>query len=329
MTDFVPCPLCGTEAQNGRYPTYDDRGTLNSTCFNCGNHGLSQQALEDLPGRRLGNDDHARLGFALRKLPQTTIITNELLDGLLAATTLPPALERIDNLVLFLAETVPPGESLTTQARVLHAVIGATSDQAVEWAIEQAVQLQYLSLAPSSPGAMIQIRRSYAFQLRLTLGGWQRHGQLMRDGAGSRHAFMAMPFGKPEMDVIYRAHMRPAVARAGFELRTTQEGHQTAGSIDNRMRVEIRTSRFLVCDLTHGNRGAYWEAGFAEGLGRPVFYTCRADVLKDRANPDHPHFDTAHQLIIGWDPANLADGMDELTAAIRATLPAEAQLEDR
>jgi len=33
-----------------------------------------------------------------------------------------------------------------------------------------------------------------------------------------------------------------------------------------RMRLEIRRSRFAVVDLTHGNRGAYWEAGFAEGL---------------------------------------------------------------
>jgi hypothetical protein len=94
------------------------------------------------------------------------------------------------------------------------------------------------------------------------------------------------------------------------------------------MRVEIRTSRFVICDLTHGNRGAYWEAGFAEGLGRPVFYICRRDVLNDRNHPDHPHFDTAHQLIIEWNPADPATGMQELKDVIRATLPAEAQMDD-
>ena len=40
------------------------------------------------------------------------------------------------------------------------------------------------------------------------------------------------------------------------------------------MRVQIRASRFVICDLTHGNRGAYWEAGFAEGIGRPVIFVC-------------------------------------------------------
>jgi nucleoside 2-deoxyribosyltransferase len=49
--------------------------------------------------------------------------------------------------------------------------------------------------------------------------------------------------------------------------------------IDDQMRVALRTSRFVVADLTRGNRGAYWEAGFAEGLGRPVIYTCRMNGL--------------------------------------------------
>jgi len=42
------------------------------------------------------------------------------------------------------------------------------------------------------------------------------------------------------------------------------------------MRVEIRSAKFLVADLTDENRGAYWEAGFGEGLGKKVYYTCEA-----------------------------------------------------
>jgi len=38
----------------------------------------------------------------------------------------------------------------------------------------------------------------------------------------------------------------------------------------------IRTARFVIADLTHDNNGAYFEAGFAEGLGLPVIYTCEA-----------------------------------------------------
>jgi hypothetical protein len=60
-----------------------------------------------------------------------------------------------------------------------------------------------------------------------------------------------------------------------------------------------------------------------------VFYTCRSNVLADRMHLDHPHFDTAHQLIIPWDRERLSAAMQELKNVIRATLPAEARMEDR
>ena len=58
-----------------------------------------------------------------------------------------------------------------------------------------------------------------------------------------------------------------------------------AGLIDDRLRVEIRTSRFLIADLTHENAGAYWEAGFAEGLGKPVIYTCEKSKFDTAKTP--------------------------------------------
>ena len=48
------------------------------------------------------------------------------------------------------------------------------------------------------------------------------------------------------------------------------------------MLVEIRRARFLLAELTGDNSGVYWEAGYATGLGRPVFYTCQKGVT--------PHF---------------------------------------
>ena len=37
---------------------------------------------------------------------------------------------------------------------------------------------------------------------------------------------------------------------------------------------------FLWPIFTHGDPGAYWEAGFAEGLGKPVIYTCEKDDFR-------------------------------------------------
>ncbi len=49
------------------------------------------------------------------------------------------------------------------------------------------------------------------------------------------------------------------------------------------MCVQIRDAKFVIADLTHGNDGAYWEAGYAEGLGKPVAYICEKEEFKKRA----------------------------------------------
>jgi nucleoside 2-deoxyribosyltransferase len=90
------------------------------------------------------------------------------------------------------------------------------------------------------------------------------------------------------------------------------------------MRVEIRAAKFLVGDLTDDNRGAYWEAGFAEGLGKNVYYTCEGAKF-DKVKT---HFDTEHLLTIKWIPNNFAGAVDELKSAIRNDFPTEAKQSD-
>ena len=69
-------------------------------------------------------------------------------------------------------------------------------------------------------------------------------------------------------------------------------------------------------DLTHGNRGAYWEAGYAEGLGKPVIYTCEQAKFAEGS-----HFDTNHHLHVLWDEASIDLAMGKLKATIMATIP--------
>ena len=49
--------------------------------------------------------------------------------------------------------------------------------------------------------------------------------------------------------------------------------------ICDRIEVEIRRSRLLIADFTHGEDGVrgsvYYEAGLAMGIGLPVIWTCR------------------------------------------------------
>jgi hypothetical protein len=161
--------------------------------------------------------------------------------------------------------------------------------------------------------------------MQLTMSGWHAFDELSLGRSTSRVAFMAMPFGRQDLDDFYRNHLRATVAATGFTLKRLDEG-QPAGLIDDRLRVEIRQSRFLISELTHSNAGAYWEAGYAEGLGKPVIYTCRKDIFDDKKTA--PHFDTNHHLTVVWDPVHLDVAMAKLKDTIRATLPDEAVLVD-
>jgi hypothetical protein len=152
------------------------------------------------------------------------------------------------------------------------------------------------------------------------MAGWLRYEVLKQGHVESRRVLMAMQFGDADLDYMVMHCFSPAVSRAGFELRTITE-KQPAGLIDDQLRVALRT---FVADLTHGNNGAYWEAGFAEGLGRPVIYTCRHLEWTKRAS----HFDTNHLVTVIWDIAKRAEAETKLTATIRATLPAEAAMTD-
>lgn len=158
---------------------------------------------------------------------------------------------------------------------------------------------------------------------RLTFDGWERFDELRRRSVDSRVAFMAMGYGNEHVDRAFAAFI-DAVAQAGFKLRRLDQKPK-AGLIDLRMRVEIRSAKFLVADLTDENRGAYWEAGFAEGLGKIVYYTCEASKF-DAAKT---HFDTEHLLTVKWTADNMTPALDELKSAIRNDFPTDAvQLDD-
>jgi hypothetical protein len=160
-------------------------------------------------------------------------------------------------------------------------------------------------------------------EFRLNMAGWQRYETPKHAQVESRAAFMAMQFGDAEFNRVVNECFKLAVEATGFELRLLTDG-QPAGLIDDQLRVALRTARFVIADLTHANNGAYWEAGFAEGLGRPVIYTCR----KQEWDANKSHFDTNHLNTIIWYRENLWDAETRLTATIRATRPAEAKMTD-
>jgi hypothetical protein len=122
----------------------------------------------------------------------------------------------------------------------------------------------------------------------------------------STQIFVAMWFSE-QTNLAWQEGFAPAIGAAGYSpFRIDQ--HQHDNRIDDEIIAQIRRSRCLVADFTCGKiddvfvarGGVYYEAGFAQALGLPVFWTVRQECL------DGLHFDTRQFPHIVWnDPGEL------------------------
>ena len=133
------------------------------------------------------------------------------------------------------------------------------------------------------------------YNCEITVAGY-KHIADQATNPDSSQAFVAMWFDQSMVDT-YKQGIAPAIRNAGFQpLRIDQEEY--INKIDDEVIAEIRRSRFVVADFTqdgdNARGGVYYEAGFAQGLGLPVVFTCREDCI------GRVHFDTNHYNHIVW-----------------------------
>lgn len=248
-------------------------------------------------------------------------LSSKSVSAILDNASLPSPNEQLDNFILWMGEQSKEPGKIVTVNLAAQAAVGTRSSLGLKFIGDQAADRGMLARAHFPPADSGDV----AGHATLSLAGWERLEQLRRGRVTSAIAFMAMKFGDAGLDAFYSGHLKKAVQDTGFRLKRLDEG-QPAGLIDDRLRVEIRQARFLIADLTHHNNGAYWEAGFAEGLGKPVIYMCRSDVFSDPTS--RPHFDTNHHLTVVWSPGEEDAAVQRLKDTIRATLPDEAALTD-
>lgn len=324
MSDHVTtCPVCTNKqcrllVEGARY------GTSVHDCPRCGEFvpvGPVQYPLANLLQR--GTIDRSVLSHVIRKSQRgkPLVIFQEDLPGYLDLGPLPTPRMQAEHLIIWIGDNQRSPEEWATNTTIeaLAAVVGSrisNNEGAFQWLLNEIKDEGWFTSHPSG----IQGRPGF----RLSMKGWNFYEELRHRTVMSRSAFMAMQFGDATLQAVLENCFKPAVARAGFDLRPLNDA-QGAGLIDNQIRAAIRAARFVVADLSHDNNGAYFEAGFAEGLGLPVVYTCEAKKFSEKKT----HFDTNHMVTIPWDTADLEDAASRLTATIRNTLPAEAERSSR
>lgn len=312
------CPICTLEGVE----ECSARDKYQYRCMRCGSFDVSTTAKGMLSQSIAENDrQRAVLSHAIRKMQRDVdwpLLSSDLLRKILKNNLLPKPAEQADNLLLWLGDAAEASDSFVTiDCETLQAIIGGLHVESVYYVANHLLNQKLISFERTD-----RSKTTPPLKFQLTFYGWEQFERLKKDSVDSRTVFMAMKFDDPELNRVVDEVFRPAVAATGFQLLVLTDVPR-AGLIDDRLRVEIRRSRFLIADITHKNLGAYWEAGFAEGLGKPVIYTCKKEAFDAGAS----HFDTNHHLTVIW-RSDLKTVAEDLKATIRATLPTEAKLED-
>jgi nucleoside 2-deoxyribosyltransferase len=134
--------------------------------------------------------------------------------------------------------------------------------------------------------------------------------------------FIAMWFDS-SMSEARSVGFEPAIYGAGYNP-VIVSGVEHINKIDDEIISQIRKSKFLVADFTGHRGGVYFEAGFAMGLGMPVFWSCRRNDLSNL------HFDVRQYNCIDWtDPADLAVRLKRRIEEVIGTGPIRAGMAAR
>ena len=120
------------------------------------------------------------------------------------------------------------------------------------------------------------------WQVALTMHGWSSLSSLNINQ--SNKVFIAMAFSswenKEERNNLVSS-IQAACNQYGYDANIVDPNH--TGNITDKIISEIKKAKFIVCDFTYQNQGAYYEAGYARALGKSVYHLVRKD-----------HFDSLH-----------------------------------
>jgi hypothetical protein len=127
--------------------------------------------------------------------------------------------------------------------------------------------------------------------LYVTANGWAKVEELERGRSSPENpVFVAMWFGgdneadKKKMKALFDI-IDSTVRETGYTRSERADGVEHNDFIVDKVMAKIRAAPFVIADFTNHNRGVYFEAGFARGLGIEVIHCCPKDQL------DHAHFD--------------------------------------
>lgn len=152
------------------------------------------------------------------------------------------------------------------------------------------------------------------YNIELTPEGWNRVDKIQKSRIFNKDIFVSMSFAAETKNT--REAIRSGIESAGFSAEFLDEITHNKQIVPEMFRL-IRESKMLILDISIPNYGAYYEAGYALGLGKEVIICCEKSVFEGKYKVNgqeiseeekikferylKPHFDIAQKQILLWD----------------------------
>ncbi|HDX0809994.1 TPA: hypothetical protein RNS68_000985 [Stenotrophomonas maltophilia] len=293
MSQFpAPCPICETE---GAIHT-PNGGATNVNCPACRLFRVSGTAEAII--KNWSSDKKGWLSGRARRHWASThrhyVIDSTLLDEIDGPelNTVPSKQNAL--LVDIAADSKHPGAGVMRGLNDIHAIDASNI-----------TELRYHIRSLTEWGLLSGANMTYT----ITPAGWEYLERLRFPVGGNRSDFFVAMSFSPALRDAYENGIKPGAEAAGYNARRVDSVDHN-DKIDDRIIAGIRGSYGVIVDVTTQNAGAYFEAGFALGLGRPVVWTVRQDDLPKL------HFDTRQFRHIVW--TDEADLREQLTTHLLA-----------
>ena len=304
MSEQAPCPLCELEEQDVAFS--DGRERLSLECARCGRFKITKTAGSLAKRQGLGPRLIAWIRDRFDSGVDTPEINQQSLPNIAAVL---PSYGVKDKQLLLLRglerRNQFPGQALNVSRHLDYPIAWASGEKEFQYLLRSLIDRGLLQRTDGPP----ELSDSFAYEMVISPAGWTFLEDHARPSVLSDQAFVAMSFS-PDLKLAWEAGIHPAASKAGYRpYRTDAEPH--IERIDAKIITEIKNSRLLIADVTKQRPGVYFEAGYAIGLGLPVFWCVREDDL------ENVHFDTRQYNHIVWkDEADLAEQLYSFLVAV-------------
>lgn len=130
---------------------------------------------------------------------------------------------------------------------------------------------------------------------KLTLKALRKIENIQKNLSYGKKVFIAISFA--DETKIIREAIKNGIVNAGYEPTIINERIHNQQIVPEIFK-QIRDAKFLVIDVSVPNNGAYYEAGYASGLGKEVIFCCKKEIFENEKT--RPHFDVSQKQMIIW-----------------------------